>query len=608
MLRKNQSRINSLTQQKKEKGFEKTLDTIFNIKRHDNDVSLEKLQELMDTACQKDLSQSFDSDNCYESVSQPLKNPGIVLDKLPVTDLNEIGPSQALNLSHTSSEILSGSSSNYSDQLSRYHLRKRPKLNIVTENVALALDRTKTSSRSAAHILAAAASSFGYKLDDLNLSHSSIHRTRMKVRTEVAARLKKNLQVADHLTVHWDGKLLPESGVLKKMERVPVIVSGLNTEQLLNVPKFNKGSAINEAQGIADTIYEWNLNNRIKAMCFDTTPLNTGQKGGVCVLLEKKLGKKLLYFACRHHIFELVLRAVVEIYWPETTGPDMPTYKNFRRIWQEIDQSDFEIGFNDKLIRQVLKEDKDKILEFLQLRLKESQPRDDYKEFLELACIFLGGVPPKGIAFKVPGAVHHARWMAKAIYSLKMFMFKKQLGIQKVEIDGLRQICIFIIRFYVKPWFNAPNAIKAPNQDLTLLQSLIKYRKINAKISGAATSKLCAHLWYISEYLAPLAFFDDMVSNATKLKMIRAIKEREGTHPVPTRVIVKEADYLKVINKDISDFVTKNSLFLFEQYDLPYDFLEVSPGDRSSKIANPGFGDILNKVVVSFVDVGVEGI
>lgn len=167
--------------------------------------------------------------------------------------------------------------SNYSDEVPSYHQPKRQKITILDENVALALDRTRTSSRSATYILAAASTSLGLDLDDVKLSHSTIHRARINVRTKVAERLKKNLQVADHLTLHWDGKLLPEAGSLKKVERVPVIVSGLDTEQLLGVPKFDKGSAANEAQGIAESVREWNLADRINALCFDTTPVNTGK-------------------------------------------------------------------------------------------------------------------------------------------------------------------------------------------------------------------------------------------------------------------------------------------------------------------------------------------
>lgn len=47
-------------------------------------------------------------------------------------------------------------------------------------------------------------------------------------------------------------------------------------------------------------------------MCFDTTATNTGVQDGTFFLLEKKLNKKLLHLAYRHHVAELVLRAAFE--------------------------------------------------------------------------------------------------------------------------------------------------------------------------------------------------------------------------------------------------------------------------------------------------------
>ena len=47
---------------------------------------------------------------------------------------------------------------------------------------------------------------------------------------------------------------------------------------------------------------KWGLRNSVKGMCFDNKALNTGVKGGVCVLLESKIGWYLLNLACCHHI------------------------------------------------------------------------------------------------------------------------------------------------------------------------------------------------------------------------------------------------------------------------------------------------------------------
>lgn len=89
---------------------------------------------------------------------------------------------------------------------------------------------------------------------------------------------------------------------------------------------------------------------------------------------------------------------------------------------------------------------KDSTIEFAMSYLRESQPRDDYREFLELVKIFLGSVPERGIRFMAPGATHHARWLSKVIYSLKIWMFKGQFHLTKKEEKGLQDVCIFAAR------------------------------------------------------------------------------------------------------------------------------------------------------------------
>lgn len=83
----------------------------------------------------------------------------------------------------------------------------------------------------------------------------------------------------------------------------------------------------------------------------------------------------------------------------------------------------------------------------------------------------------------------HARWMAKAIYSLKIFIFRGEFKLTVPETNSLRQICIFIATNYVKAWFTAPSAILAPNHDLNFMKKLIQYDKINSDVSKAALKK-----------------------------------------------------------------------------------------------------------------------
>lgn len=172
--------------------------------------------------------------------------------------------------------------------------------------------------------------------------------------------------------------------------------------------------------------------------------------------------------------------------------------------------------------------------------------------------------------------MHHARWMAKAIYSLKIFMFRDQFSLSKREINGLRQVCIFIILIYIRVWFTSPLAIQATNNDLQLLKKLLVSKKLNSSVSQKALKKLSDHLWYLNEELAALALFDSNVSEETKREMCAAISQTEESKAIEEkRYVAKGIELESLLNKNLSEFVSRKSLLLFESFDLPYDFLEV---------------------------------
>ena len=54
-------------------------------------------------------------------------------------------------------------------------------------------------------------------------------------------------------------------------------------------------------------------------------------------------------------------------------------------------------------------------------------------ERLELVIIFLGGQHKVGVRFMAPGAMHRARWIAKAQYAVKVFMFCSQFKLTARE-------------------------------------------------------------------------------------------------------------------------------------------------------------------------------
>ena len=60
----------------------------------------------------------------------------------------------------------------------------------------------------------------------------------------------------------------------------------------------------------------------------------------------------------------------------------------------------------------------DAVKAFIVAQLDADHPRDDYRELIILSALLVGVVVGGNI--RKPGAVHRARWMAKAIYSMKM--------------------------------------------------------------------------------------------------------------------------------------------------------------------------------------------
>lgn len=153
---------------------------------------------------------------------------------------------------------------------------KTPKINVLTAELIAVLDRTNVSSRNAMFIITAVLSSVGIKVEETTLSYRTIQRARMIVRKEIAVGLKNDFKSHDKYVIHWDGKLLQDIVGSKSVDRLSVLLTAFGVEQLLGVPKMDSGSAQNQTTAILRTLDEWGLSRYVKAMCFDTTAVNTG--------------------------------------------------------------------------------------------------------------------------------------------------------------------------------------------------------------------------------------------------------------------------------------------------------------------------------------------
>lgn len=318
---------------------------------------------------------------------------------------------------------------------------------------------------------------------------------------------------------------------------------------------------------------QWDVVDQVKGLSFDTTSTNTGIKSGAAILLEKKFGRKLIHLPCRHHIYEIILRSVFETKISSTSAPEVSLFERFAKSWPNLNKEAFESSIGDRIISEQINVTEVSVLkEFCLEKLTETQIRDDYKELLQLALNFIGAERYK---FRSPGPTSHARWMSKAIYVLKIFLFRKQFQLSASEISGLRDICIFLIKIYIKAWFGCTNAIDAPFQDLLFVQNSIAYKSTDPEVATAIQKKISNHLWYLGEESVALGFFDSRISHEEKRKMVKRLKFKEPV--IKLKNSRHFSDLSNFHNYSLSDFISEKTKTFFTTFGLSTNFFSSDP-------------------------------
>jgi hypothetical protein len=114
---------------------------------------------------------------------------------------------------------------------------------------------------------------------------------------------------------------------------------------------------------------------------------------------------------------------------------------------------------------------RDEATNMLSQALNMNFPRDDYKEMIELSLLVLGVELPN-YNFKLPGANHRARWMARVIYSLKIYLFRKQFRLKPGIGKKIKEISLFFCLLYAKNWVSSTKPADAAFNDLKLREQL----------------------------------------------------------------------------------------------------------------------------------------
>lgn len=208
--------------------------------------------------------------------------------------------------------------------------------------------------------------------------------------------------------------------------------------------------------------------------------------------------------------------------------------------------------------------------DILSTKEKKSVLKGDYLEMLELCLIILGKSIPN-YQFHVAHACSHARWMAKLIYSMKMYLFRHQLHFSTSEVKNLQDICIFICLVYVKIWIQCCIPSNAPHNDLVLMKELKRYSEINDAISKHAIGKFKEHLWYLGPELVVLSLFSDKVSDIVKRRMFEKMKALDNSQW--TQRTWRLTDSTDIFEKDLDDLVGSSSMTALKSLKLDIKFM-----------------------------------
>ena len=325
------------------------------------------------------------------------------------------------------------------------------------------------------------------------------------------------------MVLHFDGKTVEEITDSRKLknERIAVVVTGpdLEGEQVLGVVVASSSKGKDQEKAVYELLQEWEVTERVVALCCDTTASNTGKWNGACVRLQKTLKSTMLNLLCNHHTFELHVKTVAAAVSPRvSTSPKELLFGRLQAHWNSL--LDEGIDYDNLSILPVtdltvdLQERADEVKQFLhEVLSKNVFQRGEYRQLAQLILIFLGG-SVQSFKFGTPGAFHRARFMSQALYYLKWALLMNQVGHlltleEEVEVQKMSK---FIALFFGEWWLQSPLAASAPSNCLKAIVQMRDYEKTDSVVSLACLESLSRHSTYLSEPLVVFAMADPMLS------------------------------------------------------------------------------------------------
>lgn len=450
----------------------------------------------------------------------------------------------------------------------------------ISDELCSVFDRAHLSNQLASLVFMTAAKCMGVDVENVICSASTVARCRDRNRKDKAELVKTELNRENNLTLHYDGKTFINR--YHKEKRLAVVISDGKESKILGIPQVNKGNSECHANIIFDIVESWEVSAQIRSLCFDTERVNTGRLTGVCVRLEQKLKRKLLFTPCRRHVLEIVLAAVCANTVELNKSSKAPTIELFEKFAKRYAETNFERSrysgcIEDRFFAVFFNcNERQNIITFCQnLLTRFKNTRSDYIELLKLTVIFFSGNGCEHTVY-VPGPYNRARFMSRIIYSLKIYLYRGQLNLKNIELDNVRRLLLFVFKVYFKNWFTNNISVIAPRMDLQMLRDIEGMRESLPNTASVAYNKFKNHLWYLSDIMIALSFFDKDVPTQVKEKMVINLR-RDSTQRNDSRYVINPETNPNDLC--LSDFVTKITYKFFEILDIDHSFLQLPPDE-----------------------------
>lgn len=117
----------------------------------------------------------------------------------------------------------------------------------------------------------------------------------------------------------------------------------LESPKILGVPIISDSTGSSQHDAVVKVLQDWDVLPLVIGLVFDTTASNTGRFKGCATSLEKTRGCAVLWFACRHHVFEIHVQHVAEEIIGKRNQPSETIFKRYQKESPELNQ-EIEVG------------------------------------------------------------------------------------------------------------------------------------------------------------------------------------------------------------------------------------------------------------------------